>query len=247
MKLIQKNFLLIFIFLIGINSLSAQQGPANNSSDFLVYQVTKSVKPIDVNDQWNEAGWKGIKSIKIRNYMGEIPAFKPEADVKMTYDNEFIYVIYRVKDRFVRSITEKINGPVWRDSAVEFFFSPEADNPINYFNLEINCGGTPLFHHKKNRPTVEDIQKIQIKASLPKRVDPEIKEPVTWTMSFRIPLNMLEKYTNVVRPAPGVAWRANFYKIAEINSNPHYITWNLVKNDKPQFHLPQFFGVLKFQ
>lgn len=247
MKLIQKNFLFIFIFLIGLNSLSAQQGPANNSSDFLVYQVTKSDKPIDVNDKWNDSGWKGIKSIKIRNYMGEIPAFKPEADVKMTYDNDFIYVIYRVKDRFVRSITEKINGPVWRDSAVEFFFSPEADNPINYFNLEINCGGIPLFHHKKNRPTVEDIQKIQIKASLPKLVDPEIKEPVTWTMSFRIPLNMLEKYTNVVRPAPGVAWRANFYKIAEINSNPHYITWNLVKNDKPQFHLPQFFGILKFQ
>jgi hypothetical protein len=130
---------------------------------------------------------------------------------------------------------------------VEFFFSPEADNPINYFNLEINCGGTPLFHHKKNRPTIEDIQKIQIKASLPKVVDTEIAEPVTWTMSFRIPLNMLEKYTNVVRPKPGVAWRANFYKIAEINSNPHYITWNEVKNDKPQFHLPQFFGIIKFQ
>ena len=247
MKNLKNASLFLLILLFFVNTLSAQQGSASNPSDFLVYNVKKSAKTVDVNDTWNESGWKGIKSIKIRNYMGKIPAFKPKADVKMTYDDDFIYVIYRVKDRYVKSVTEKINGPVWRDSAVEFFFSPEADNPINYFNLEINCGGTPLLHHKKNRPTIEDIQKIQIKASLPKVVDTEITEPVTWTMSFKIPLNMLEKYTNVVRPKPGVAWRANFYKIAEINSNPHYITWNEVKNDKPQFHLPQFFGILKFQ
>ncbi|NQV75894.1 MAG: carbohydrate-binding family 9-like protein [Bacteroidetes bacterium] len=237
-------FLFILLF---VNMVFAQQVSTNNASDFLVYNVKKATQKVDVNDKWNESGWKGLKSVKIQNYMGEIPAFKPKAEAKMTYDDDYIYVIYRVKDRYVKSITEKINGPVWKDSAVEFFFSPEADNPVNYFNLEINCGGTPLLHHKKNRPTVEDIQKIQIKASLPKVVDPEITEPVTWTMSFKIPLSMLEKYTNVVRPKPGVSWRANFYKIAEINSNPHYITWNKIQNDKPQFHLPQFFGILKFQ
>lgn len=236
--------LCLLLLLLSVTIASAQESSA---SDFLIYNVKRSAQTVDVNDKWNESGWKGIKSVRIQNYMGKIPAFKPKAEAKMTYDDDYIYVIYRVKDRYVRSITEKINGPVWKDSAVEFFFSPEADNPINYFNLEINCGGTPLLHHKKNRPSVEDIQKIQIVASLPKVVDPEITKPVTWTMSFRIPLSMLEKYTNVVRPKPGVSWRANFYKIAEINSNPHYITWNEVKNDKPQFHLPQFFGILKFQ
>lgn len=245
-KLKNASLFLLFYLLFG-NAVNAQQSSANNTSDFRIYNVKRSAKMIDVNDKWNESGWKGIKCVKIRNYMGKIPAFKPKAEAKMTYDDDYIYVIYRVKDRYVKSITEKINGPVWKDSAVEFFFSPEADNPINYFNLEINCGGTPLLHHKKNRPTVEDIKKIQIKASLPRVVDPEITEPVTWTMSFKIPLSMLEKYTNVVRPKPGVSWRANFYKIAEISSNPHYITWNEVKNDKPQFHLPQFFGILKFQ
>lgn len=247
MKKIQILSFFLLVSSLLINTVVAQGMSASNSSDFLIYNVKKSVKAIDVNDGWGESGWKGIKSVKIRNYMGEIPAFKPQADVKMTYDDDYIYVIYRVKDRYVKSITEKINGPVWKDSAVEFFFSPEADNPTNYFNLEINCGGTPLFHHKKNRPTVEDIQKIEIKASLPKVVDTEITDPITWTMSFKIPLNMLEKYTNVVRPKQGVSWRANFYKIAEISSNPHYITWNEIKNDKPQFHLPQFFGILKFQ
>lgn len=244
MKVLKALFFAIALF---VSSVYAQSSDTGNLSELSVYQVHKARHSISVNDGWNQSQWKKTKSLKIQNYMGDIPAFKPSAEAKMSYDDDFIYVIYRVKDRYVRSITEKINGPVWKDSAVEFFFSPEADNPINYFNLEINCGGTPLLHHKKNRPTVEDIQKIEIKASLPKVVDPEIKQPITWTISFKIPLNMLEKYTNVVRPKPGVAWRANFYKIAEINTNPHYITWNEVKNDKPQFHLPKFFGILKFE
>lgn len=244
MRVIKVLFLAITLF---VSSVYAQSPDTGNLSELSVYQVHKAKHPISVNDRWNKGEWKKTKSVKIQNYMGDIPAFKPIAEAKMSYDDNYIYVIYRVKDRYVRSLTEKINGPVWKDSAVEFFFSPEADNPINYFNLEINCGGTPLLHHKKNKPTVEDIQKIEIAASLPKVVDPEITEPVTWTMSFKIPLSMLEKYTNVVRPKPGVAWRANFYKIAEINSNPHYITWNEVKNDKPQFHLPKFFGILKFK
>lgn len=242
---ILKIFFLAIIFSVSI--ANAQQTAPGNVSELSVYKVRKAKHSISINDGWNKSEWKHVKPVKIQNYMGDIPAFKPDAQAKMSYDDDYIYVIFRVKDRYVRSITEKINGPVWKDSAVEFFFSPEANNPTNYFNLETNCGGTPLLQHKKIRPTVEDIQKIEIKASLPKVVDPEITKPVTWTLSYRIPLSMLEKYTNVVRPKSGVSWRANFYKIAEINSNPHYITWNEVKNDKPQFHLPQFFGILKFQ
>jgi len=109
LKITSIFFLLTLFF---VNAVNAQQGSANNTSDFLVYNVKKSAKTVDVNDKWNESGWKGIKSIKIRNYMGEIPEFKPKADVKMTYDDDFIYVIYRFKDRYVKSITEKINEHV---------------------------------------------------------------------------------------------------------------------------------------
>lgn len=244
LKLISSVILLLTLF---IHVVKAQDTSLNTNSGFSAYSVKRASQAVNVNDKWNEAAWKSVESVKIQNYMGEIPKFKPKAEAKMTYDDNFIYVIYRVKDRYVRSITQKINGKVWEDSAVEFFFSPEANNPVNYFNLEINCGGTPLLHHKKARPSIEDIQKIEIAASLPKVVDPEITKRVTWTISFKIPLSMLEKYTNVVRPKAGVSWRANFYKIAEINSNKHYITWNEVKNPTPQFHLPQFFGVLNFQ
>jgi hypothetical protein len=213
----------------------------------LSYDVQRLKLPMKAGAKWNGQEWKNISEVKIRNYMGKVPAFKPEAEAKMMYDDEYLYVIFRVKDKYVISKTVTINGPVWTDSAVEFFFSPDTASRINYFNLEINGGGTPLLGHQGNRPVVEDIQRIAIEHSLPKVVDPEITKKITWTISFRIPISMIAKYSKVTQPAKGVSWGANFFKIAEKSSNPHYITWSPVINEKPNFHMPQFFGKINFQ
>jgi hypothetical protein len=92
-----------------------------------------------------------------------------------------------------------------------------------------------------------DIKMIEIAHSLQQIIDPEISDQVTWIIEYRIPLALPEKYSMVTHPEPGVEWRANFYKIAENNSNPHYMTWAIVNNPVPDFHLPHFFGLLKFQ
>jgi hypothetical protein len=57
---------------------------------------------------------------------------------------------------------------------------------------------------------------------------------------------MLEKYTNVKRPATGVQWRANFYKCGDKTSHPHWLTWSVVDKPEPDFHRPEFFGILEF-
>ncbi len=225
----------------------------NEAQDVSVYKVTMLKKPVKIDAKWDKKEWKKVPAADIVNYMGKVPEFKPEAQVKMMYDKDNIYLIFRVKDRNVRCITNTINGPVWQDSAVEFFFSPDADLPLLYFNLETNCGGTPLLHYnvvprkESKRLSEEEIRQIEIAHSLPELTDPEIKEPVTWTLEYKIPLSLLEKYSKVTRPVKGVEWKANFYKIAENSSNPHYITWSEIDKPKPDFHVPQAFGKLVFE
>ncbi len=235
--------------IFSILSVSAQENRAVDLKES-VYKVKKLKGNIQIDANWNKSPWRKVKPIDIRNLMGKTPAFIPEAQAKMMYDNDNLYVIFKVNDRFIRVVADKINGPVWRDSAVEFFFSPDINEPLKYFNLETNAGGTPLLHYnggKRGRHVEEqDIKEIEIAHSLPKLVDPEITEPREWTIEYRIPIAMLRKYAQVTQPAKGVEWRANFYKIAENTSNVHFMTWSVVKNDKPNFHLPQFFGVLKF-
>jgi len=212
-----------------------------------VYEVKRSGSPIPIDARWDKKAWKKANTAVISNFIREVPVFRPVTEVKMRYDAENIYVIFRVHDRYVRCVTNKINGPVWKDAAVELFFCPDTSKPNQYFNLEINCGGTALLGFRANKPTEEDIRSIVIAHSLPEIVDPEITDPVVWTLEYKLPLAMLEKYADITRPAKGVRWKANFCKIAENNSNPHHMTWSPINAPKPNFHMPQFFGTLIFQ
>jgi len=218
-----------------------------------VYKVARLKQPIKIDASWDKPQWKNIQPVDITNYMGAIPGFKPEAQAKMMYDDANLYVIFHVKDRYVRCITKEINGPVWEDGAVEFFFAPDPKAPLIYFNLETNCGGTPLMHYnlvprkESKELSPDDIRNIEIAHTMPQITDPEMKDPITWTLEYRIPLTMLEKYGKITRPGKGVGWKANFYKIAENSSNPHYITWSVIEIEKPDFHRPEFFGKLIFE
>lgn len=244
-----KNMFLIQILFI---TMSCSNQTEESSLDFPTYQVKRLSGDMTLDADWDKAAWKQAESLKITNYLGEMPGFRPVAEAKVLYDDLNLYVIFRVQDRFVRSITTDINGPVWKDSCVEFFFAPNSSLPLQYFNLETNCGGTPLMSFRENpeadlaRLPDEEIQMIEMAHSLPAVVDPELTEPTTWTLEYRMPLEVISKYSSVTKPAPGVKWKANFFKIAEINSNPHYITWSEVKNKEVNFHQPQFFGQLEF-
>ena len=174
-----------------------------------VYNVARLKQPMKIDAVWDKPQWKNVPPVDITNYMGTIPGFKPEAQAKMMYDDKNLYVIFHVKDRYVRCITKEINGPVWEDGAVEFFFAPDSEKPLLYFNLETNCGGTPLMHfnlvpRKESKElSKDDIKKIEIAHTLPQIIDPEMKDPVTWTLEYRIPLAMLEKYSRITHPEKG--------------------------------------------
>lgn len=218
-----------------------------------VYAIESVKKQFVIDGNWNKYPWKKLRSVTIENRMGEEPAFKPVTEAKACYDSANLYVIFRVKDKFVKSTVTKFNGNVSGDSCVEFFFSPDASQPDHYFNLEINAGGTPLIFFI-TKPWTEvlrlpddAIRQIEIAHSLPARVDPEITEPVTWTIECRIPLKMLRQFSKVTTPGPGVSWRANFYKTGSQTSNPHYYTWSPVSNPVPNFHLPAYFGRVTFK
>ena len=246
-KLITTLFTAIFAIAL-VHAQNAAPAPE-------VYRVVKTKKPIKPDANWDKKEWKKVKSVTMTHYMGDVPDFKPEAQAKMVYDKDNLYVIFRVKDRYVKCVTDRINGPVYRDSAVEFFFSPDTEKPLHYFNYETNCGGTALmqFHvyndgkRESTRIAAEDIALVEINPSLPKTVDPEITEDITWTIEYRIPLSLLRKHSAITTPAKGVEWRANFYKIAEITSNPHYITWSKVDQPRPNFHVPENFGRIIFK
>lgn len=237
-------FVMIFILICSFSGKQIKDNPA-------VYSVKKLKRPMTIDANWDKAQWKKIKEISISNFMGDIPAFRPVVKAKMMYDQDNLYLIYKVDDRHVRIQNDKFNSSVSADACVEFFFSPDTDWPLRYFNVEINAGGTALmaFHKDGKRTNMleEDFKDVKIAHTLPRKLDQEISEPVTWFLEFKLPLALLKKYSNITQPEKGVVWKANFYKTSSRSTNPHYLTWSVVHNPKPQFHLPQYFGTLIFK
>jgi len=219
----------------------------------LSYTVSKLKGPIQIDGNWDKPAWKVVPAVTIQKHMGEKPDHRPKVQAKLAYDDKAVYVIYRVEDRYVRAVAKKVNDSVCRDSCVEFFFTPGTDIGLSYLNIEVNCGGTILFGWhpeggKAVRVTEADCNKIEVGHSLPKIVEPEITTPTTWTLEYRLPFEVVKKYcTKATNPAPGVIWRANLYKCADATSHPHWLTWSYVEYPRPRFHMPQFFGTLKFE
>lgn len=212
------------------------------------------IEPFPIRQSaWDGFPWKNMPALLIRNHMGKKPAHFPEAAVKIAHDRRAVYVMFRVEDRYVRATAAAHQDNVYKDSCVEFFFTPGSEVSEGYFNLEMNCGGTMLFHFQEqpgiNKIVIPEAECTTIEGmhSLPCIVDPEIREPVTWTVAYTVPISLLEKYCRVMPPGPQTAWRVNFYKCADDTSHPHWLTWSPVDLPYPNFHHPRSFGILTFE
>lgn len=218
-----------------------------------IYYVKKCSHNNAIDADWNKLFWHDVKPIPVRvsNWVEPRPATFPQAEVKLQYDDSHIYVIFRVRDRYVKAVTTQIHGPVYKDSCVEFFFSPNRKQMNAYFNIEINCCGTILAQYhtgpRKNSRFLNnaDCRKIQV-ASTSGPIQIEIKKPMTWTVEYAIPLEILLHYMEIEKPAPGICWRGNFYKCADASSFPHWISWLPISGKTPDFHRPDCFGLLEF-
>lgn len=254
---IRQNFkialsLLIAGLCIQCESTYGEKGKGEKAGKPYSYLVTRAENAPEINAVWEKESWKKIPAVSLDNYMGERPVHFPKTNAKVSYDDDHVYVIFKVLDNHVKAVETKTHGRVWEDSCVEFFFSPGPDTERGYFNFEANCKGVFLFkyHNKKTNTdgsvSLEDCEKISIAHSLQRDVEQELTEPLEWRLEYRIPISILKKYMDVEEPDPGVVWRANFYKCADKTSHPHWLTWAPVDYPQPKFHLPEFFGRLDF-
>lgn len=217
---------------------------------YIVKRTTQDILP---DGNWNKSQFAGIEAIELKNFMGDKPEHFPQVEAKLVYDNDFLYVIFKVKDRYIKAVNTEYDSSVFQDSCVEFFFTPSNNIGQGYFNAEINCCGTILLRHQKviGIETIviseTDAKKFEIFSTFKGKVEPEITKPMEWVVEYKIPYEILEKYATVDKPKPKVIWRANFYKCADRTSRPHWLTWNKIELPTPDFHRPEFFGTLEFK
>ena len=192
-----------------------------------------------------------LDSLNVRNPVGEVNwksfDYKPDVNFAMAYtDNEILLKFYVTEQWFKAEKTES-NQEVYEDSCVEFFVSPSDDGI--YYNLEFNGIGTCLMgagtgRNDRRGADPEVISKIRRKTSAGHKTVGEKKGRFFWTITMAIPLNVFSRHE--IKNLTGKTFRANFYKCGDKLTVPHYLTWSPIGAENPDYHRPEYFGLLKF-
>lgn len=184
-----------------------------------------------------------------REYLSHAPwpefSYKPVTSVDLAASEDYFFARFFVRGWGLKAEYATTNDPVWQDSCVEIFIEdPENEG---YRNFEVNCIGTLLSSRQRARGVevkrIEEgeAEKIIRIPSLPPTTFSEKDGIHEWSMIIGIPFSILggKKRPEILR--------ANFYKCADGCRFPHYVSWSPIDNPSPNFHLPQFFGMLQFE
>ena len=216
------------------------------------YTVKRAKGKVSLSDPWDDKSWKDVPELRLMWeswYFGRSSGFRPDARAKFQYDDKFIYVLYKVKDQYVRGTFKNDQDSVCLDSCMEFFVQPDPTGP--YYNFECNAVGTLLLYEihcvgdaKKMTPMpAEELKTVKRVASLPRSLKGEITEPVTWYLGLQIPIEMFARRTGVSAALSGQVWNANVFKCADWTSHPCWLMWH----KSYTFHNPDGFGKFIFE
>lgn len=188
-----------------------------------------------------------VNEVACVNWPGEYPS-APKVTFKIAHDGSHIFLHFFVEENEVLAKTAEDNGPVWTDSCVEFFMSFAGSS--FYYNAEFSCIGKMLLGYRKDRKnaehaSVEVISSIKRYPSLGSEPFNKKQGDFKWNMLLVIPVSAY--WHTGLKTFSGVKARANFYKCGDNLTIPHFLSWNPIRTEKPNFHVPQYFGELNFE
>lgn len=166
--------------------------------------------------------------------------YAPDVQLSAAHTEDRILLRFEVTEDHVRAVTLESNGPVWEDSCCEFFV--QVPGSPYYFNFETNCVGTGLAAKRVSRSDCEHfgpelMASVIRRASLP-AAPVDVRGGMSWSLELEVPFSLLGCDSC---PAELMA---NFYKCGDRTDRPHFLSWNRVETETPDFHRPEYFGRL---
>lgn len=173
--------------------------------------------------------------------------YKPKVEFAFAHTGEALLLHYRVEEQSVRAVAQKDHEHIWEDACVEFFCMPAGDGI--YYNVECNCTGKLLVaagkdRHERKPAPVEVMKSIDRWASLGTEPFDTRMEPTKWELSLRLPIGTF--FLHKLDSFDGLTASGNVYKCGDCLPVPHFISWNPIKTENPDFHRPDFFGQINF-
>lgn len=183
------------------------------------------------------------EKIKIDYVNWGYDAFTPETYAQIVYDETGFTVKFTVKEENPQwTVTEHQTG-VCDDSCVELFANFDPENSDYYINLEVNPLGTMYAAFRTDRYNykmfdLEEVEAMDIKANI---------EEGQWTIQYHISLELLQKKYPGFTLEKCKYIKANMYQCGLNNQPEHYLSLFPVGTPTPDYHRPEYYGVIKVE
>lgn len=184
-------------------------------------------------------------SISIKAHNWNVGRQLPIVTVTGGWNEEMLYLLFNVKEKESLRRFKTLNAPVYRDSCVEFFIQPDMKSPL-YCNFEFNSLGTMLSQtgsSRENRVFIKEQEASTIRTKAEYHSSSLTEENQTggeWKLFIQIPAEVLA--SRGITLQKDNQFRCNFYKCGDDLKDPHYLSWNPVLSEEPDFHRIDFFG-----
>ncbi|MBK1440888.1 hypothetical protein JHJ32_12885 [Parapedobacter sp. ISTM3] len=167
-----------------------------------------------------------------------------EANVTIAHNGNAIFLKYDIVEAHVTA-RATTNGAVHQDSCVEFFVSFDG---ILYYNLEFNCLGWCKAAYGVMGPArkllPEHTVNLIASATTMDVASVGNKKRFAWQIVLAIPAALF-CYHNI-SSFKRVKAIGNFYKCGDGLPTVHYLSWNPIWFETPNFHRIEDFGQIEF-
>lgn len=213
------------------------------------YDIFRTPAPLAIDGKLDEPGWRQAPSASAFHFNWWKEGPKEQTVAKLLWDDQNLYVGFHCHDKNISAKVVERHGPVSRDDCVEVFVSPNAAKIGNYYGFEINVIGTMLNFLRADwykGPFNWEPEGVRYRTSLHGLpVKHDSADDDHWILELAIPFRNFEKDAPHTPPRDGDTWRLNLNR-AGGTTNAQYSTWSPVSSEKPNFHVPEAFGSVRF-
>ncbi len=185
-------------------------------------------------DEWKVA----TPVVFASDWQGRNPDPSRETQVRLLWSSHFLYLRFECRYREISVFEDaEANGRrdhLWDRDVAEAFLQPDPSRPHFYKEFEVSPNG--MWIDLDISPT----GLADLKSGMRRSVILDEKRKV-WIAELSIPFVALTPHFD-----PTKTWRANFYRVEGSKEPRTYMAWSATNTPEPNFHVPGFFGVLRF-
>ena len=184
------------------------------------------------------AAWTDIAPVTFcSDWRAENPDSDRQTQVQFLWSPDSLFLRFhcRYRETFTYPGPPTRRDRLWMRDVAEVFIRPETWEPSHYLEFEISPNGDWL------DLDISPGHKSILCCDLKSRVASDRRHH-TWTAEMAIPMSCFAQSLD-----PGQAWRLNLFRIEGRDPNRFYSAWIPTYTPQPNFHIPEVFGVLRFQ